>query len=276
MNNKKIVILAEDYDNVLTQELLVYNLHNDKNIYLFNLPEYATRKESIIKDISTITTANIKNIDYESVDCADLGLFKYITINKDELVIYNDIDKKYIKELKNEFDNCNSDYDKEFIANRLAKLNTGIATLFVGGSTKVEIREKIMRLEDALNAIHIASMGVVTGEGITLLKISNELNVNNAGDAILKEVLSEPFNKIMINSGVDNKTMEELIRKSNYQKIINLKNNSLEDNIDIIDPVEVIITALKNASSVAAMLLTTKYLVINEKIKNNLVEEKYL
>ena len=132
-------------------------------------------------------------------------------------------------------------------------------------TTKTEIKELIMRYQDALCAIEKAQEGVVTGEGITLLQISNEIDSN-----ILKKVLKAPFIKILENSGYEYESIMEEIIKSDYKKIFNLEKGKLEqiDN-NIIDPAPVLIESIRNAISIATMLFTTNYLVINEEMLVN-------
>ena len=178
------------------------------------------------------------------------------------------IDNHLLK-LKNK--NISDDYEREFIEERISKLENGIATIYVGGITKTEKREKIMRFVDAINAVDIASKGVVVGEGITLLKISNIIQSNTIGEKIIKETLNVPFKKIIENSGLDYEKINKVITDSDYNLIYNFENNDYEsiDDTFIIDPVNVIIESLKNACSIGSLLLTTNYLVINENLKES-------
>ena len=260
--NKNIVILADDYDIDVSNQVVLYNLQMNKNIYLFKLPDYGSRKDAIEKDISILTNSKIKNIEYDNISFSSLGIAKEIVIKKDEIIIISDKDiNKWISKIKDNYNNETSDYEKEFLAHRIAMLENGIATIYVGGMTKTEIKEKLMRFEDSLNALEVANNGILIGEGISLLKISDEIN-----NDILKESLKVPFKKIMENALGEYKDIENSILNSNYNLIYNFDDNKLEDisNTSILDPLNVTIEALKNAVSIAGMLLTTNYIVINE------------
>lgn len=265
-NNKNLIIFVDDVEKEVYQELLVYYLSYNKKIFVFTLTDYGLRKEKIQIDIENITKCIIKNIDYESISFDDLGSSD-ITINKNEVIIYSDNDVKYyIEKLKKELKNTDSEYDKEFIGNRLSKLEKGNTIVYIGGKTKTEIKEKIMRYEDSLCALSVASNGIVLGGGITLLSISDKIKCETDGDEILKKVLIVPFVTISKNSGKDYKNILDDIKYNNYECIYNFKNNELEkmDNTSVLDSKEVLICSLKTAISIASMLLTTNYLVIND------------
>ena len=273
--NKNIVILASDFNDNLTNEVLLYFLEANKNIYLFKTPDFASRKESIEDDIAFITNAKIKNLDYETISWSDLGFAKNITIKKEDITIVGKGTniKSRIKKLSEETKEA-SDYDKNFIENRIAKLNKGVATIYIGGHTKTEIREKLMRFDDALCALDIANAGIVYGEGLTYLKVSEYLKESTTGEKILASALQEPFNKIMENAGIEYQEIKKQIIESNYTKIFDFNTGQLTniENTKIIDPIKVSIHALKNAVSIASLLLTTNYLVINENINTGQVE----
>lgn len=267
--NKNILILAEDYSDMILEQVILYYLQMNKNIYLFKLPDYASRKEAIIKDIVSLTNSSIKNIGYDNIYFDNLGYINEFIISKDEITIVNDIDiNDRLNEIKDEFNNSYDDYEKEFLANRISKLENGMATIYVGGKTKTEIKEKLMRLEDGLCALEVAKDGVLVGEGISLLKVSKSLKNETIGDKIMIESLKVPFNKIMENAIGNYDNISKEIEKANYEKIYNFDSNELEDinNTSIIDPTKVTIETLKNAVSIASMLLTTNYLVISENI----------
>lgn len=269
--NKNIVIFCDDYEESLLKEAYIYHLKDNKNIFIFKYPDYASRKEMIKEDISILTSSKIKDINLENIYFSDLGVSEKVIINKEEIMLINDnenIDNHLLK-LKNK--NISDDYEREFIEERISKLENGIATIYVGGITKTEKREKIMRFVDAINAVDIASKGVVVGEGITLLKISNIIQSNTIGEKIIKETLNVPFKKIIENSGLDYEKINKVITDSDYNLIYNFENNDYEsiDDTFIIDPVNVIIESLKNACSIGSLLLTTNYLVINENLKES-------
>lgn len=268
IREKNIVILASDYDELIRNNILLYYLQN-KNIFVFKIPEYGSLKYGIEQDIENIANTKIKMIDFENISFKDLGHVDQLIINKNEIIFINKkVDDKYLKKLKNLFLQS-SEYEKELLAARISKLENGIATIYVGGNTKIEKKEKMMRFEDALCALEVSKNGILPGEGISLLRISEQLEEKTVGDKIIKKALHVPFKKIMNNIGVSYENIYEQIKKSNFQKIYNCKTNLLEDisNTEIIDPAPVLVEALTNACSIASMLLTTNYLVINDDIK---------
>lgn len=266
---KNIIILAEDYDIEVERDIILYYLQEHKNIYLFKLPDYASRKEAIASDIASLTNSKIRNINLERISFNDLGKAT-VNITKNELTIVSDNDiKNKLNILKDELKEISDDYEKEFLQARISKLENGVATIYVGGKTKSEIREKLMHYEDALYALETANFGITIGEGIAFLKVIDKISLNTDGANILKDSLELPFKKIMDNSAQDSQKIKNEIIKNKYSKIYNLKIKELEDVKDtsIIDPIKVITTALKNAVSISSLLLTTQYLVINDTIK---------
>jgi len=272
INNSNLVIFAENISENVKEEALLYFLEYHKNIFLFNLPDYAKRRYMIEQDLTIITNATIKNVDYDSVRFEDLGESKKVIINKDEIIISftKNIDE-YLLKLNEEMNNVSDEFNENYLKTRIASLENGIATIYVGASTKTELKEKKMRIEDAINALDVASKGVLVGSGIAFLNVSNNMTLNNDGSEVLNISLKEPFKKIVENCGEDYLKLIKVIEESKYQKVYNLKSKVLEDikNTSVLDPVEVLKVSLKNAVSIAGMLLTTKYLVINENIKNN-------
>ena len=270
--NKNIVIFSSDYNEQLNNEVILYHLESQKNIYLFKTPDYASRKITIEEDIKVISNCIVRNVDYENVNFLDAGKVKNIIIGKDKVTIINDNAnvKKRIKDLKDAILLSDSDYEKDFLRERISYLSSGMATIYVGGNTRAEIREKLMRFDDALCALEIANEGVVYGEGLTYLKVSNLLGERTSGEKILKEALSLPFQKIMENAGLNGELIKKQITSSNFTKIYDFNKEKLIDinYSQIVDPLKVSLTSLKNAVSIASILLTTNYLVINENLKS--------
>ena len=267
INEENIIIFVEAINEDIKNELLVYYL-NKKNIFIVELEEYASRRDKIEEDIKELSKSIIKNIDYEEVSNNDCGSISSVIIKKDEVILSSDknTSNKLVNKLKKELDNSNSDYEKDFIYDRLSKLEEGITTIYVGGVTKTSKREKLMRYEDALCALECAKDGISTGEGISYLKVSKQLNDNSIGEQIIKIALEKPFDKILENLGIEKNNIKEEIIKANYEKIYDYQKDILvnKNEIKIIDPTIVLITAFKNALSIAAILLSTSSLVINE------------
>lgn len=273
--NKNIVIIANENSEIVKEQILLYNLQEHKNIYVISVSEYGEKKFNIMKDIEYISESKMKNIEYDNILWKDLGYVNKVIIKKDEIVIESEKDnKELIDKIKEEIEITKDIYDKDYLEKRMANLSNSCATIYVGGITNTEIKEKKMRIIDGLCSLKTANDGVVIGEGITLLKLSEELNDNIISEKIIKESLKIPFIKILENSGINYLEIYEKIRKSNYNLIYNIETKSF-DNIEstkIIDPLLVLVEALKNAVSIAGMLLTTNYLVINEEEKERKIE----
>ena len=273
MNNTKLIIFVEGMNENIKNEVLVYYFNN-QNIYIVELEEYASHRDKIEEDISLLTDCSIKNIDYETVNYNDLGTINNIIIKQDEIIIMNENKKsiELVEKLKSELKENRSEYEKDFINSRISKLETGITTIYVGGTTKSEKKEKIMRYEDAICALETSTNGIVTGEGITYLKVCNTLKSDSVASLILKQSLEKPFEKVIDNLGLDYNLIKKNIIDRNYEYIYNYKINDYIsiNKCNIIDPADVIIYAFKNALSIAAMLLSTSSLVINIEEKDEI------
>ena len=255
---KNILIISEGMSEEVKNELfLLYQ--NYKNIIGVQLEEVGTHREKIEQDIKILSKSQIKNIDLENISLMDHGTISKIIIQEEKER------KELIKELEEEIKKEKSDYEKDFIYERISKLEQGITTIYVGGITKSERVEKIMRYQDAIGSLDSAKNGITLGEGIPYLKIGNSLIEENDGDKIIKEALKKPFEEILNNLGVEKGKIEEEIKKNHYQKVYDYKDNlykTLEET-DIIDSILVLKTAFKNAVSIASLLLSTSSLVIN-------------
>ena len=274
-NNDNLIIITEGIKDEIRNEVLVYYLNN-KNIFILEQDEYASHRDKQEEDISYLTNATIKNIDYEEIYTTDLGRTDNIIINSDEIIFLNSNNcKELINKLNKELELCKSDYEKEFINSRISKLEEGITTIYVGGTTKTEKRERMMRFEDAISALETAKNGITIGEGITYLKVSEILPDDNTTSLIIKKSLHKPFECIMNNLGLNSNKIKNKIINNNYNLIYDYE---LDDyipvnNSNIIDSSDVVIQAFKNALSIAAILLSTSSLVINlnEKQVNSII-----
>lgn len=269
--NLNLVIIAQDYDNYLINEIISINMENESKIYLLKSPNYGNKQKSILKDISIITGAKI--ID-NIASLNDIGNILQIKINDETTNISFEMSNniKYrIKELELQIKNTDNSLDKDFYNKTIAMFDTCLANINVGATTVTERREKKMRFDDALCAIDIATNGVLPGTGLSLLEISDNFELQNNGDEILKKAISMPIKQIISNAGLDSNSIIEEIRNSGYKKLYNVKIDTFESITEtcVIDPTEVVINSLKNACSIAGMLLTTSNLVINE-YKNSL------
>ena len=234
---------------------------------ILEVPGYGSNKYEVLKDISVFTNSEI---------ICDVGKIKKIPrinevrIDKEKTILINDnkdnnLINNRIKELEKEVENS-EEYLVSDIKERISKLKNGIGIIYVGAQTKLEKREKKMRIEDSVNSVIMAKDGVIVGEGLSFLSIKDKLDEKNTGFKILKESLEVPFLQIMDNAGVNGNEIISNIKKNNYKSIYNIKEEKYENIEDssIIDPTLVVITSFKNAVSIASMLLTTKCVVIND------------
>lgn len=268
LESKNLIILANDYSEDFIREIIALNMDNDCNIILLKSPYYGTMQQETLKDISVISRANIIE-RLERISLNDLGNIANVKINEKEIIIDFVMNKKIeerILEIKN-------NQSEELIEKnkRVAMFENGIAEILVGAQTITEGREKKMRYDDALWAVHCSSFGILPGCGLALLEISEKLDDKNNGYKVLKKALLSPFQQILNNSGLNSLKIKTEIINSNFSKIYNVNINDYENifSTKVIDSTEVVINALKNSVSIASMLLTTSALVINE-YQNNL------
>lgn len=265
-NKKSLLIFAEDYSDKFINEILSLYLYHNINIYLLKIPEYGKNKLDVIDDLVLISNCKvIENEEYISLDM--FGESSHIKIEKKETIISFKKNKKIEKKVE-ELKQNNSN---EFSNKRIAMFNYGLAEIKVGAITNAERREKKMRYEDSLCALESSKDGVIPGSGIVLYEVSESLSSQNEIEQIFKQALKEPFNQIMINSGLNNEEIIKEIKKSKYKKIYNVYNDNFENinNTEVLDSLNVVINSLANATSTASMLLTTTSLIINE-YQNNI------
>lgn len=268
-NNESLIIISDDYNDDVVNDLVSLYLSNEIKICLLKTPSYGYKAHEILKDISVITNSNIIKNDYITLN--NLGKVNNIVISNEEVIIsfdYNDNIKKLINEIKS---NNENEIEKSFNDLRISMLSTTVANILVGATTTTERRELKMRYIDALHAIDISTNGILPGAGIALLKLRNNIKLENDIDKLFYNVLYLPFKQILINSGLNDKEIYDNIKKNSFTKLYNINESNYENINDtlVIDPTFVVLNALKNAVSISSMLLTTSHLIINE-YKNNL------
>lgn len=265
---KDLVILARDYSDFVVNEILSIVLDNDINIILLKNPTYGLNQIAFYNDLNVIIQNKLIN-NSNFIDVSSLGKVESIKLNQEKTTINFKINsdiKNYIKCLnKQKKENTLDNFDE-----RIAMFETGTAKIIVGAPTKLERREKKMRIDDAICAIDSCKDGILPGSGLTLLEISDSMINDSIGNNILKDSLSKPIEQILTNAALDFSIIDE-IKKNNYKIIYDLNSNNYEDIFDtkILDPTLVVINSLKNACSIVGMMLTTNSLVINE-YKNEL------
>lgn len=283
---KELLIIAENLDGEALATLVVNKLRGTFKAVAVKAPGFGDRRKAMLEDIAILTGGTVITEDMgrklDSVELEDLGTARQVRVSKDETVIIdgagdNEAIKQRVAQIKNQVEETTSEFDKEKLQERLAKLSGGVAVIEVGAATEVELKDKKLRIEDALNATRAAvEEGIVAGGGTTLIDILPALEtLKEEGDVqtginLVKRAVEEPLRQIAYNAGLEGSVVVERVKNTDAGVGFNALTEEYVDMVKagIVDPAKVTRSALQNAASIASLVLTTESIVA-DKVEEN-------
>ena len=286
-NGRALVIIAEDVDGEALAALVVNKLRGTLKIAAVKAPGFGDRRKEMLEDIAILTggtvISEVKGMQLSQATVNDLGTAEKVTVNKDNTIIVNGAGSKEaianrIAQIKAQIETTTSNYDKEKLHERLAKIAGGVAVLYIGAPSEVEMKEKKDRVDDALSATRAAiAEGIVPGGGVAYIRclpkleeLKGDNDDENTGIAIIRRAIEEPLRQIVANAGVEGAVILQKVREGSGDYGYNARTDKFENFFatGVIDPAKVTRVALENAASIAGMFLTTECVIADKKEEN--------